>query len=121
MGVKKLLQAGIENEEKAFTNKGTKPKTKVDGVFPEISNEPTEPEPVIQKGNRVKEGSRRVVKKKGGRPKNEEIGLKSRKQYTLTLKEDDYKEFLSRARSEDISFAKFMEKAAKEYIENHKE
>ena len=29
---------------------------------------------------------------------------------------DDYKEFLSRARAQGISFAKFMENAAKNYI-----
>ncbi len=58
--------------------------------------------------------------KKGGRPTNEEKGIKSRKQYTLTLKEDTYKLILESARLEDLSFAKFMERAALEYIEKHK-
>ncbi|SHI96762.1 hypothetical protein SAMN02745229_03907 [Butyrivibrio fibrisolvens DSM 3071] len=62
------------------------------------------------------------VKKKnpGGRPKNADRGLACRKQYTLTLEEDTYQTFLEKAREEKISFAKFMEKAAYEYIENNK-
>lgn len=55
---------------------------------------------------------------RGGRPTNAEKGIPNRKQYTLTLKEEDYKRILSNAREEDISFAKFMEKAAFFYIEN---
>ena len=46
-------------------------------------------------------------------------GIKSRKQYTLTLKEDTYNLILEKAREEDLSFAKFMERAALEYIESH--
>ena len=55
----------------------------------------------------------------GGRPLNKDKGIKSRKQYTLTLKEDTYKLILDKAGEEDLSFAKFMERAALEYIENH--
>lgn len=58
-------------------------------------------------------------KHKGGRPTNEKAGIKSRKQYTLTLIEDDYALFLEKARSNGMSFAKFMEMAAKEYLKNH--
>lgn len=58
-------------------------------------------------------------KHKGGRPSNEKAGIKSRKQYTLTLIEDDYAIFLKSARSNGMSFAKFMEMAAKEYLKNH--
>ena len=108
MGVKKLLQAGIENEEKAFSDKGVAPKTR---------DEKNDPIPVSN-GEilKDKEEEKNKIKKKGGRPTNEEAGLKCRKQYTLTLKEEDYQEFLSVARLEGSSFAKFMEKAAKEYI-----
>lgn len=91
MGVNKFLKAGIEQEE-----------TKIENVINEKKSEFT---------NRTK-------KSKGGRPTNKEKGLKSRKQYTLTLKEDDYNLFLKNARSQDLSFAKFMEKAAFNYIES---
>lgn len=56
----------------------------------------------------------------GGRPSNKEKGIEGRKQYTLTLKESTYAMILSKAREEEISFAKFMERAALEYIEDHK-
>ncbi len=59
-------------------------------------------------------------KKSGGRRPNEYYGLKKRKQYTLTLKEDTYNFIVDKAREEELSFAKFMERAALEYIENHK-
>lgn len=58
-------------------------------------------------------------KNKGGRRPNAEKGIANRKQYTLTLKEDTYNMIVSEARKEEISFAKFMERAAIEYINNH--
>lgn len=64
--------------------------------------------------------SKKTNTSKGGRPTNKEKGIKCRKQYTLTLKEDTYKLIIDSARLEDLSFAKFMERAALEYIENHK-
>lgn len=51
-----------------------------------------------------------------GRPKKEI----TRKQYTLTLKETDYKAAMEQAQKEDISFAKLVEKALKEYISDHR-
>lgn len=58
-------------------------------------------------------------KNRGGRPTNAEKGLKTRKQYTLTLKEETYQMILDKAKAEDLSFAKYMERAALEYINNH--
>ena len=63
---------------------------------------------------------KREKKNPGGRPTNKEKGLVSRKQYTLTLKEETYKTFLEEAQKEEISFAKFVERAGLEYIDNHK-
>ena len=94
MGLNKMLAQGIGNEEDLLS------KAKKTSVKPSRPNVQAEP----------------VKKNKGGRPKNSEAGLFSRKQYTLTLVEDDYKDFLSRARAQGISFAKFMENAAKYYI-----
>ena len=91
MGVRKMLEEGVKKEKEAISKEKAESKSE-------------------SKNNRT------IKKNRGGRPKNETIGLHCRKQYTLTLKEEDYKEFLDTARSEDISFAKFMEKAAKEYI-----
>lgn len=59
------------------------------------------------------------AKHPGGRPTNKEKGIQSRKQYTLTLKADLYKQILESAREEDISFSKYMERAALEYLNNH--
>lgn len=51
-------------------------------------------------------------KNPGGRPKKEI----TRKQYTLTLREEDYKKAMAQAAEEDISFAKLVEKALKQYL-----
>jgi hypothetical protein len=59
------------------------------------------------------------AKHPGGRPTNKEKGIQSRKQYTLTLKADLYTQILENARSEDLSFSKYMERAVLEYMENH--
>lgn len=107
MGVNKLLKAGIEKEQaqlKGITTKSDEKK--------HINSQMSSLEKTSSGNN--------SIKSKGGRPTNKEKGLKNRKQYTLTLKEDDYNSFLEAARTNDLSFAKFMEKAAFEYIENHK-
>ena len=95
-GISKMLQAGIENESQNIAEAKSNTKT----------------------AKPKKEPINKIAKKKnkGGRPSNKEKGLTSRKQYSLTLKEADYKAFLDKAREEDLSFAKVMEKAAKEYI-----
>ena len=83
---------------------------------------PEKKEPVKKEVKEDKTPKEKPVKKKnlGGRPKNADRGLACRKQYTLTLEEDTYQTFLNMAREEKLSFAKFMEKAAFEYIENNK-
>lgn len=58
-------------------------------------------------------------KRKRGRPANKTKGIENRKQYTLTLKESTYERIMVVAHEEEISFAKFMEKAANEYLKNH--
>lgn len=104
MGVNKLLKAGIAKENLQLKGKAAKKEERTETVK-EAVREVKKPAP--DKKNR------------GGRPTNKEVGIKSRKQYSLTLKEDDYRLFLEKARENDLSFAKFMEKAAFEYIENH--
>jgi hypothetical protein len=59
------------------------------------------------------------AKHPGGRPTNKEKGIQSRKQYTLTLKANLYKQILENARAEDLSFSKYMERAVLEYMEKH--
>lgn len=58
-------------------------------------------------------------KRKRGRPSNKSKGIENRKQYTLTLKEETYKRIMEKAHDEEISFAKFVERAAIEYLNNH--
>ena len=117
MGVNKLLKAGIEKEKAQLIDVTAKEEKKASAKA-ETVKEPKK-EPTKKKAEVVKEPI--VEKHKGGRPTNKEKGLKSRRQYTLTLKEDDYSAFLEAARENDLSFAKFIEKAAFEYIENHKD
>lgn len=107
MGVNKLLKAGIAKENLQLRDESAK-------------KEAAGSSKKVKKAAAEKKPATAVKKRRGGRPSNKEIGIKSRKQYSLTLKEDDYSLFLAKARENDMSFAKFMEKAAFEYIENHK-
>ena len=121
MGLKKMLEQGIANEA-AQLNKASEP---AEPIIREVSSIETEPkrkpvsEPSTQKRKTGKSDSKQT-KNPGGRPTNKEKGIQSRKQYTLTLKEDTYNMILDEARKEELSFAKFMERAALEYIRNHK-
>lgn len=94
MSVRQMLRASAEKEASAMKNSAIAP----------VNSDSEE----------------RLKRHPGGRPTNKEKGIEGRKQYTLTLKESTYTTILSRAREEEISFAKFMERAALEYIENHK-
>lgn len=60
-------------------------------------------------------------KKRRGRPSFKEKGMKVRKQYTLTLEEELYGLILEKAAAEKISFAKYLERAALEYMKRHNE
>ena len=124
MGVNKLLKAGIENEEQQIKSAGTVASVVEKTEEPIAEKAPAAP-PVEEK-KPPKEEKKPASKKKntnqenkGGRPTNKEKGIKSRKQYTLTLKEDTYKMILDKAGEEELSFAKYMERAALEYIKNH--
>lgn len=120
-GVKSLLKAAANDMEQT---------TKAQAKSAEVKNEAVKPaEPAIDTPPKAAETKKASPKKAkadskpknlGGRPTNKEKGIKSRKQYTLTLKEDTYKFIFEKAGEEDLSFAKFMERAALEYIENHK-
>lgn len=119
-GVKSLLKAAANDMEQT-TKAQTKPaevKAKViTSAESAVDTPPKAEEPKKSSSKKTKAEPR--PKNLGGRPTNKEKGIKSRKQYTLTLKEETYKLILDRAREEDLSFAKFMERAALEYIESH--
>lgn len=118
-GVKTLLKAAANDMEQTAKAQA-KPQAKPSEVVHEE----------VQHSGKIVDTPPKAVSKKskkdpkpknlGGRPTNKEKGIKSRKQYTLTLKEDTYKFILKKAGEEDLSFAKFMERAALEYIDNHK-
>lgn len=55
----------------------------------------------------------------GGRPTHESLGKTKRKQYTLTLDPDMYADIMRRASDDGLSFAKYIERSVKEYIQNH--
>ena len=131
-GLKKMLAQGIANEKEQLEKAAAESSKSNEKALHKNSEDatPEPPKEALKKETDVvskktspatkPEPSPNVAEKnKGGRPTNKERGLKSRKRYSLTLKEEDYQEFLNRAVDEEISFAKFMEKAAKEYIKNH--
>lgn len=106
-GVKALLKAAatdIEQTQKASVS----PKHNAKSVAPASTMSTAQAPPDEPK-----------AKHPGGRPTNKEKGIQSRKQYTLTLKADLYTQILENARSEDLSFSKYMERAVLEYMENH--
>lgn len=119
-GVKSLLKAAANDMEQT-TKAQAKPvevKTEtVKSAESAIDSPPKAEEPKKASPKKPKEDPK--PKNLGGRPTNKEKGIKSRKQYTLTLKEDTYKLILEKAGEEDLSFAKYMERAALEYIQNH--
>lgn len=119
-GVKSLLKAAANDMEQTAKAQAVPTETA------SVKNTPAET--VVDTSHKKeppnKTASKTVIPKQktknlGGRPTNKEKGIQSRKQYTLTLKEDTYQLILRKAREEDLSFAKFMERAALEYIDNH--
>ena len=119
-GVKSLLKAAANDMEQTTKAQAKPAEVKTEVVKPAepaIDTPPKAEEPKKVSSKKQKEELK--PKNLGGRPTNKEKGIKSRKQYTLTLKEDTYKLILEKAGEEDLSFAKFMERAALEYIENH--
>lgn len=137
MGVNKLLRQGLDNEKKNIdlekqkaeaekkkkaAEKRAKAKADKEKAAKEEAARLAAEEAAklaAEEAAKEVEKTKEESKHPGGRPTLESIGKTPRKQYTLTLKEDDYKAFLERAGAEDLSFAKFMEKAAKEYISHH--
>lgn len=88
--------------------------TVVENIPDEQNSEKEEKKETVRKTREQKQ------KQKQGRPPLKEKGLKARKQYTLTLLEDTYNQIIESAMMEGVSFAKYMEKAVLEYMENHK-
>lgn len=110
-GVSAMLKAAADDKERTVKAKAKNTdNTTQEAVIVDSSSEEPIKEEVSKKTKR---------KNPGGRPTNKEKGIKSRKQYTLTLKEDTYNLILEKAREEDLSFAKYMERAALEYIKNN--
>lgn len=54
-----------------------------------------------------------------GRPTLKSQGLKKRKQITITITEEMHQESMYFAKSENLSLAKYIEKALDEYKQNH--
>ena len=135
MGLKKMLAQGVANEQAQLSKASKLTEPIVEEISAPVepitinthteieikpSSEFTSQEKPTNSSTDPNKPQKPEKKNQGGRPTNEEKGIKSRKQYTLTLKEDTYKMILEAAWSEDLSFAKFMERAAIEYINNHK-
>lgn len=119
-GVKSLLKAAANDMEQTTKAQAKPSGVKIEAIKPAepaIDSPPKAEEPKKASHKKTKEDPK--PKNLGGRPTNKEKGIKSRKQYTLTLKEDTYKLILEKAGEEDLSFAKYMERAALEYIQNH--
>ena len=124
MGVNKLLKAGIEKEEQQIQSAVTVTSVVEKTEEPIVKEAPVTPpaeakEPPKEEKKPASKKKNTNQENKGGRPTNKEKGIKSRKQYTLTLKEETYKMILDKAGEEELSFAKYMERAALEYIKNH--
>lgn len=91
------------------------------------SKKETEQEKILDSSAKLKEvpASQGISDKKKadspapGRPTLESKGLKKRKQITITLTEEMHQEAMSLARAENLSLAKYIEKALAEYKENH--
>ena len=108
-----------ENEKVQKATKSTQKQEKEKENVAEKENLKKESTVTRKKQPVEKSSSISDVKSRVGRPTNESRGRVSRKQYSLTLREDDYREFQAFAESEDISFAKFVERAAREYIRKY--
>ena len=116
MGVNKLLKAGIDGEKEQLakasvrsektTGKNNSKPQEIPSLFVEESVAPVTDVPAAKRNP-------------SGRPTNESKGKKRRKQYTITLVPDDYDMIMEKAEAEGISFAKYIERAAKTYIRNH--
>ena len=119
-GVKSLLKAAANDMEQTAKAQAIPTETAPVKITPaetavDTSRKKEPPNKTASKPVTPKQKTKNL----GGRPTNKEKGIQSRKQYTLTLKEDTYQLILQKAREEDLSFAKFMERAALEYIDNH--
>lgn len=109
-GVKGLIAAAAQDKEQT-----AKAKTKqADDSITKTTESETKESPDSETSS-----PRKKSKNPGGRPTNKSKGIKSRQQYTLTLKEETYKLILAKAQEEEISFAKYMERAAIEYMKNN--
>lgn len=111
-GVKGLIAAAAQDKEQTAKVKNKQ----IDE--PVIITKTAKSEPKESSDNETS-SPRKKSKNPGGRPTNKSKGIKSRQQYTLTLKEETYKLILAKAQEEEISFAKYMERAALEYIKNN--
>lgn len=144
MGLQDMLKAGAQREAEAIAklqaekNNQKKPapvipepkKKEVEQVnvpvVPDLSAEPVQKQkPAAEAAVTQDEQKREVLPEKkerrGGRPTNKEKGLDTRKQYSLTLKESTYSQILEEAEKDEITFARFMERAALFYIEHRRQ
>ncbi len=125
MGLKQMLNAGIEKEgeklnklkkndssdvKKPQSSKKTEKAAPVKVIpEPEIKDEPVKPvktAPVQEKRGR-------------GRPSLASRGKAKRKQIAITILPSDYDKITEAAERESISIAKYIERAVREYNYNH--
>ena len=111
-GVKGLIAAAAQDKEQTA-------KAKTKQADDSITKTKTTESETKESSDSETSSPRKKSKNPGGRPTNKSKGIKSRQQYTLTLKEETYKLILAKAQEEEISFAKYMERAAIEYMKNN--
>ena len=99
--------------------KVTENKTEENQIVAEAETNSTSPTVESHSSNEKTQSHEKKKKHAGGRPTYRSQGRTCRRQYTLTMQPEMYKDILARAASEELSFAKYVERALKEYIENH--
>ena len=112
MGLNKMLKAGIEEEKQLLARSQTGSKAEKDKADPKTAStqiKANNPPPQKKKATKSKN--------RGGRPKKAEG--QRRKQYTLTLRPETYQEIREKADAEGMSFAQYVERATREYINSH--
>ena len=129
MPINEMLKQGIKDEEDSLDKAKQQSKERKEKAARKAAEEEAARKAAEEKAEEEarkaaeEEAARKAAEKgkhAGGRPTLQSTGKVARTQFSLTLKQEDYDTFLERAWAEDLSFSKFMEKAAKEYMKTHK-
>lgn len=109
------LEKANEKPAKAKKEAPKKAEAKIEEVMPEPVEDDVTVEPVATTEKTAKPKPAKKAKVSPGRPTNKEKGITPRKQFTITLREDDYEYFQNMAKSKYISLAKLIENALYAY------